>query len=216
MNEVNRTPSLQAGASPADDTRRLIVSALVDGEVSPSELEALLRDDEADAVRWDDDWATYQWIGEALRGASAVPSARASADFAAAVSQRLRHEALPVSEPAEAVAHVRGAAANDSVFRWKLAAGLASLAAVAAVGWNLVGRGGPAAAPAEGAQMAQVSPASPVAEAPVVVQTVQGQMLRDARLEQLLSEHRQYGGMSALQTSTGFLRNATYDSSPQR
>jgi sigma-E factor negative regulatory protein RseA len=51
---------------------------------------------------------------------------------------------------------------------------------------------------------------------PVVVQTAQGQVLRDARLEQLLSEHRQFGGMSALQAPAGFLRNATYDAAPQR
>jgi sigma-E factor negative regulatory protein RseA len=50
----------------------------------------------------------------------------------------------------------------------------------------------------------------------VVVQTTQGQVLRDPRLEQLLAEHRQFGGMSALQAPAGFLRNATYDSSPQR
>jgi sigma-E factor negative regulatory protein RseA len=50
----------------------------------------------------------------------------------------------------------------------------------------------------------------------VVVQTAQGQVLRDVRLEELLAEHRQYGGMSALQMPAGFLRNATYDAAPQR
>lgn len=50
----------------------------------------------------------------------------------------------------------------------------------------------------------------------VLVQTGQGQVLRDARLEELLAEHRQYGGMSALQMPAGFLRNATCDAAPQR
>jgi sigma-E factor negative regulatory protein RseA len=43
-----------------------------------------------------------------------------------------------------------------------------------------------------------------------------GPVLRDARLEQLLAEHRQYGGMSALQMPAGFLRDATQDTDPQR
>jgi sigma-E factor negative regulatory protein RseA len=50
----------------------------------------------------------------------------------------------------------------------------------------------------------------------VAVSTGQGILIRDARLEQMLAEHRQYGGMSALQMPAGFLRNATYDTAPQR
>ena len=38
-------------------------------------------------------------------------------------------------------------------------------------------------------------------------------LLRDARLEQLLTDHRQFAGQSALQGPTGFIRNATYDAS---
>ena len=45
----------------------------------------------------------------------------------------------------------------------------------------------------------------------VVVNTGQGPLIRDARLEELLAEHRQNGSMSALQMPTGFIRNATYD-----
>ena len=94
-------------------------------------------------------------------------------------------------------------------------AGLASLAAVVAVSWTLIENvsspvgGGP--------QLALVSsPATTSPTGAVVVQTAQGQVLRDARLEELLAEHRQYGGMSALQMPAGFLRNATYDAAPQR
>lgn len=107
-------------------------------------------------------------------------------------------------------------AANDAVFRWKLVAGLASLAAVVAVTWT-IGTGGQDGQLA-GPQMASATPMSESASTiqPVVVQTAQGQVLRDARLEQLLSEHRQFGGMSALQAPAGFLRNATYDAAPQR
>jgi sigma-E factor negative regulatory protein RseA len=47
----------------------------------------------------------------------------------------------------------------------------------------------------------------------VAVSTGQGVVIRDARLEELLAEHRQHGGMSALQMPTGFIRGATYDAS---
>jgi sigma-E factor negative regulatory protein RseA len=50
----------------------------------------------------------------------------------------------------------------------------------------------------------------------VVVQTPHGPVLRDPRLEQLLAQHRQYGGMSALQMPAGFLRDATQQADPQR
>jgi sigma-E factor negative regulatory protein RseA len=36
-------------------------------------------------------------------------------------------------------------------------------------------------------------------------------MLRDPRLDELLAEHRQAVGVTALGGSTGFLRNATFE-----
>jgi hypothetical protein len=36
-------------------------------------------------------------------------------------------------------------------------------------------------------------------------------MLRDPHLDALMAAHRQFGGPSALQNSSGFLRNATFD-----
>jgi len=39
----------------------------------------------------------------------------------------------------------------------------------------------------------------------------QAVMLRDPRLDALLAAHRQFGGTSALQMPSGFLRNATFD-----
>jgi sigma-E factor negative regulatory protein RseA len=125
------------------------------------------------------------------------------------------------------MAQVRGAAANDPVMRWKMAAGLASLAAVVAVSWSVIqGASAPGDSAVSAPQLAQVAPptdpAIPVVAAPdagstnVAVSTGQGILIRDARLEQMLAEHRQYGGMSALQMPAGFLRNATYDTAPQR
>lgn len=218
MNAVTRTPSQQAMPLSVEEARRLSVSALVDGELSAAELDALLQE-KADPAGWDADWKTFHLIGDVLRGSEPVVPSRLPSDFAATVMGRLHDEAVLQPVPTESVVHLRGAPANDAVFRWKLVAGLASMAAVAAVGWALVGTVTPSSG--AGPQVALASP--PVTqgvpqEAPqaVVVQTPQGQVLRDARLEQLLAEHRQYGGMSALQTPAGFLRNATYDAAPQR
>ena len=36
-------------------------------------------------------------------------------------------------------------------------------------------------------------------------------MIRDPNLDKLLAAHRQFGGASALGTSSGFLRNATFE-----
>lgn len=218
MNAVIPNTSSSMKPLDLDDARRLSVSALVDGELSAAELDALLLD-KTGPVGWDADWRAFHLIGEVLRGSEPVVPSRLPSDFAAQVTQRLREEAVFQPVSTEAVAHVRGAPANDAVFRWKLVAGLASLAAVAAVGWALVGTVTPSSS--TGPQLALTSPpaAQGMPQEPsqaVVVQTPQGQVLRDARLEQLLAEHRQYGGMSALQMPAGFLRNATYDAAPQR
>jgi len=154
-------------------------------------------------------------------------------DFLAGVRDRLAAEealptavsatpsVLPPASTSPVAGHVRAPAANDAVFRWKMVAGFASLAAVMAVSWTLLGTA--PGSPASGGQMAALtSPSSstqvPVAVAPpsaggqeVVVNTPQGPVIRDAQLEERLAEHRQYGGMSALQMPAGFLRNATYD-----
>ena len=189
------------------EVRGTAMSAFIDNELSPSELHGLLEDYAGDADARAD-WQAYHLIP--------VLPARPAPDFVAGVCERLRTERVDLAPSLAPTAPVRAPAANDSVFRWKLVAGVASLAAVVAVSWTLIGGAG---APANGAgsQLALVSgsPAQPQANA-VIVQTAQGQVLRDARLEELLAEHRQYGGMSALQMPAGFLRNATYDAAPQR
>ena len=199
------------------------VSALCDGELDAHSLDALLAQcrgrDEPLAQ-----WQRYQLIGDVLRGQGAAPGARAPQDFLAALNQRLDAEQAPqaVASSITAVPHVRGAAANDAAFRWKLVSGLASVVAVAAVGWTVLSQtpvAGPgpvlaqggAAAPAAALVVAQPAAAVPPQARPVVVSTSRGKVLRDPALERLLAEHRQHGGMSAFQSSTGFIRNATYD-----
>ena len=155
-----------------------------------------------------------------------------AADFLAAVRIGLAAPATPkldararlsVQALAPLSGRARAEAANDAVFRWKLVAGFASLAAVMAVSWSVVSGSGSNAA--VGAQLASRAPdvsapaavvatvVAPSANASVAVNTGQGVLIRDAQLEALLAEHRQHGGMSALQTPSGFIRNATYDAS---
>jgi len=113
-------------------------------------------------------------------------------------------------------------AANDAVFRWKLAAGFASLAAVAVVVWSIVGgAGGPlqqgavlASAPAQPDLVRSNQSATTVVTASsetVWVATPQGVVMRDPRLEELMRTHRQTGGGAAFQVPAGFLRAATHD-----
>src|SRR5690606_20258907 len=122
--------------------------------------------------------------------------------FLARLQQRLREEqpqrvlqAAPM-----ALALPREPAAND--WRWKLLAGVASVAAVAAVGWNMLGASAPAAS---GPQLAAAPAVTPAAVPRAAA------MIRDARLDQLLAAHRHLGAAGALQTSSGFLRNATFE-----
>lgn len=102
-------------------------------------------------------------------------------------------------------------AANTPSFRWKMVAGVASLLAVVAVGWNVAG--GLGTVPT-GQQLAQSTPAAPplqtVAQANATDADSQV-MLRDARLDALMAAHKQFGGTSALQMPAGFISNATYE-----
>lgn len=179
-----------------------LVSALVDGELDAAELARAM-----DAVQSDPRarscWRDYQLVGEVLRHGG-VAAAGASDE---AFVTRLRTRLGPVGQPALArevlVPEAIRTSANDSVWRWKLVAGLSSLMAVAVLGWQLVLLRPDAPAP----QLATVTPspaATPVAgETPV--------MIRDPRLDQLIAAHQQQGGTSALQMPAGFLRNATFE-----
>jgi len=120
--------------------------------------------------------------------------------------------------------------ANDS--RWRLVVGLASVAMVGVIAWQgFQGAGfqggqqasAPVANPSAATQLAQSSaPANAMTSlptAPLSANAGTGElamssppvMLRDPKLDALLAAHRQFGGTSALQMPTGFLRNATFE-----
>jgi len=209
-------------------SNRELVSALADGQLRGRDFERAveLASGDADAQAA---WQTYHLTGDVLR--SSDIACRTSDDaFMARLKASLAQEtvyskpAVMMSPVAEAgpVAARHAEAANESGFRWKLVAGFASLAAVAAIGWNAAGSLGKAdlqpqmakaPAPAIVAQPAAVS-ADAVAQQvqqPVNVAGTQQVMIRDPRLDELLSAHRQFGGTSALQMPAGFLRNATFE-----
>jgi len=183
-----------------------LLSALADGQLSGAELaeglDMLGRDAEAVSA-----WRTWHLIGDVMRSpelAAGTPNNL----FMSRLSQRLAAEALPQARAAgigvESAVESRVTAgvmaaepANDATFRWKLVAGLASVAAAVAVGWTLLSS--QSMAPA-GAQLAT---------APAVQGG--GVMIRDAELDELLAAHRQLGDATALQTPARFLRNATFE-----
>lgn len=198
-----------------------VLSALADGESTELECDVLLRN-AGDVPQLHQQWLSYQIIGQVLNGSLVEGSARSSQDFLKGVVAGLPSEVirdLPLA-PDVPQLHVRAGAANDPVMRWKWVAGVASLAAVMAVSWAVLrdAPGGPASlsgpvlASSEAAPVARVEPAASA----VVVNTAQGTLIRDARLEQLLAEHRQYGSMSALQMPAGFLRSATHEAAERR
>lgn len=200
---------------PAVTTSELL-SALADGYLGDEEFAAALQACEHDESALGC-WNTYHLIADVLRSpahASAPVAVDAELAFVGRFNKRLAQETRSKAElaPVEAamtapeqpvvdLIHPHAPASNDSNFRWKLVAGIASLAAVSAIAWNASALLAPASLP----QLAQASPPQ------IVVTSPQGPMVRDARLEELLAAHKQFSATSALQESSGFLRNATFE-----
>ena len=214
------------------DSVREAVSALADGQLQGEAfarvVDGVCVDGELQAT-----WRTYHVVGDVLR-AGRHSACTDSAQFLARFQARLAAEpavpmpAVPVmSESVPMIAHID--AANEPVFRWKLVAGVASLAAAAAIGWNWVGNGAavsasgpqlasqqvpPMQASSEGSVLAAMQQNAPAASAGATARVLVGSgapqvMLRDPRLDQLLEAHRQAAG--GAQMPSGFLRNATFE-----
>ncbi len=179
------------------------LSAMADGELNAQQTAALVQASQGNPHLLKT-WASYHAIGDALRtSARDAQSARVSAapDTAGVAQPPL--QATPL-------------AANDSVFRWKLVAGVAALAAVGSVVWSMVGVVDQAAQLAlrDGAGTTAVARSSTsidtVLDPRSAASSTNPVMIRDPRLDELLAAHKQLGGASALQQPAGFLRNATF------
>ena len=189
-----------------------MISALADGQLRGEALERVIQTVATDAQARTA-WHTYHLIGDVLRSGD-LPTGTAPATFLAGFQVRLEREQCrdQVADATNSIArgtlHTRTPAvfdseieaANDGSFRWKLVAGVASLAAVAAIGWTAIGT----MVRPEQPQLATALPLTG-AERPAV-------MIRDPRIDEMLAAHRQFGGgASALQMPAGFLRNATFE-----
>jgi sigma-E factor negative regulatory protein RseA len=214
------TASLATRAScvePEGLARREVLSAWVDAEASLDSA-SFLADDAAGSDEALDIWHRYHLIGDVLRAQGdvsvALPLSALSASHARAMAQHIMAKAggeplHPTPVIQEAPVSPMREAANDAVFRWKMVAGIATMAAVLSVAWGVSGVSPGAAGP--GAVLAQADHLATPTPSAVLVSTPNGPVLRDPRLEALMLAHRQAGGASALQVPAGFLRNATFD-----
>lgn len=189
-----------------------LLSALVDGELHGEELEQALAC--AESAEGCASWEIYHLVGDVLRSPdlahhsqhdllSGLREKLAQEPPLQLASSQLEQVTTGMAQTQERVVPLRDPAANSSVFRWKVAASFATVAAVAALGWNLLGS---VNAP-QGAQMA-AAPAS--ISTPVLVATGEGDVLRDPKLDALLANHQQYASRPSLQTPAEFLRNASF------
>lgn len=200
------------------------ISALVDGELSAHEFAhtvAQLADSPEDRLTW----LTYQVTRDVLQHGPSLAH-RADPAFMLRLKQSLAQEPPRVSDQfnikivattagkirARDLNDLRVDAANDAVFRWKWVAGVASVAVVTLMAWQVTGWD---SAPA-GAQLAQREAVAPEVSASLPTAFTAppiepARVLRDPQLDALLAAHRQFGGASALQMPAGFMRNATFD-----
>jgi sigma-E factor negative regulatory protein RseA len=181
---------------------REMISALADGQLRGDAFARGVELVSADAAAREA-WQTYHLIGDVMRSGE-LAAGTAPTAFLARFQLRLQQEQrlAVVGHKAPVVEAAVRPAANDGSFQWKLVAGFASLAAVAAIGWTVVGGLG---GKPDGGQVAAVPAGT------VIAGSERGAMIRDPRLDELLAAHRQLGGATALQTPAGFLRNATFD-----
>lgn len=201
------------------------LSALIDGEAdagTAAAASARWRDDAATRARWH----SYQLIGDALRSDELAGSGRDEA-FLQAVRARLQFEPV-VLAPVAGVAGSprRQGARRGGLRRWAppaaVAAGFLAVAGALTVtrmspeparpAPQLAQAPVPAAVPLPVVAAASAIAIEPLASAtPERAEPATGPMIRNARIDQYLAAHKQFGGSSALGVPSGFLRSATYE-----
>ncbi|MDO9142926.1 sigma-E factor negative regulatory protein [Rhodoferax sp.] len=193
-----------------------LVSALVDGQLRGTEFaQAMALLDESAEAR--QRWHSYHVVGDAMRTGQADVRPH-DADFVLRLRARLQQEpALPALQDAPDPVKIHGTltstakpSANDRW--WPLVVGLASVAMVTVVAWQ--GFQGLVAPDQQLAAAPRTSPATVTLAQSGAAAGAGGAapvMIRDPHIDALLAAHRQFGGTSALQAPTGFLRNATFE-----
>jgi sigma-E factor negative regulatory protein RseA len=193
-----------------DPTAAERLSALMDGELhDPAEVAQGCR-------AWRDDaalrqsWHRYHLIGDIMRSEDLAATGARDAAFLHGLRARLEAEPVVLApSPISREAAVR-------TRRWRWAGPAAVAAGFVAVAGVLVVTRAPAPEVVEQARAPAAAPQAvvvPVAAAPQpepAVTPVNGQLIRDARLDRYLAAHQQFAGSTALGPST-FLRRATTD-----
>jgi sigma-E factor negative regulatory protein RseA len=213
------------------------ISALVDGQLSEEEFSQALADLESSPesrAQWD----TYHLLGEVMRSGHGQVQPH-DAEFVSRLLQKLPVNAI--KEVAVSIENTRATvnnslnskSANDS--SWRLVAGFASVALIGVLTWQgmhwtgvsdpvavqqLAQQGAPVSAPLasavqlvgdESAVHRKILVRKDGTSALAMTSDEPQVMIRDPHLDALLAAHRQYGGASALQMPSGFLRNATFE-----
>ena len=208
------------------------VSALIDGELDESAVARACAQWRVDASAREA-WHAYQLIGDVLRSDDLASTASRDSAFLASLRERLAAEPVvlapqPVAAPAEilaqpAVANARAGGRRHWHTPAAVVAGFAVVASVLVVtrmpaasdtGAGLAARdGSPPIATL--ASTAAPSPASGIGSAQAFDRQVEqpslvldGQLVRDARLDEYLAAHKKFGGSSGPGVPSGFLRNA--------
>ena len=221
---TNDLDNRQPGSEPQGNAGRGLVSALADGQLRGREFARAVEDVSADGDARTT-WHVYHLVGDVLRSRELAACADDAA-FLARFQVRLERENAVTSSATQRNLNDTKIVANnvirtwangsfseknkrmtDSGLRFKLLAGVASVAAAGAIGWSMLGGQAGTAGPA-GAALALVPASTQLAQVPEQPQV----MIRDPRLDALLAAHKQFGGTSALQMPAGFLRNATFES----
>jgi sigma-E factor negative regulatory protein RseA len=233
--------------SPAEQDLAQRISALVDGEHDEAGYASTVARDAQAAARW----ARYQSIGDMLRSAELAPTARDETFMTrmrlslaaepvvvapaahAAIEAKTGAKMPPQAQPQHAHANANANAGSTglSAVAGRTTAILAGLAAaaIAALSWSSFGSkpqtpavelSQSATAPAVAVKVA--TPAEPAAASLVVVQTANGAVIRDARLDQYFAAHSGMrsgtglGNGASMAAPAAFVRSASIDSAAQQ
>lgn len=194
------------------------LSSLMDGELDASSVAGACRlwREDAQARR---EWHTFHLIGDVLRSEDLASHAARDAAFLASLHRKLADE--PVVLAPSAVTAPKPAATRRASWAapMAVAAGFMVVAGTLVVtqmagGLSLRESSGDAtmaSAPAGGLQAVVLvdNAASAAGDASGVV--LNGQLVRDVRLDEYLAAHKRFGGSSVPGGPSGFLRNAAAD-----
>lgn len=230
---VKKTETIDASESALSWQEQL--SACVDGELTQAQYQQMWKQmqSQSSGDELHAHFAMWSLVGEAMRNPSQA-QLQASEPFVLNFRNRLAGESVqqpPVEKKLkwlsmDAIARPGRDAANAAVLRWKMVAGFASLAAVAAIGWSNLSQN----TQAPGVQLAEVKYQAPLnlaqqgrgpgltlvsrntsglnmgAATSSPLDGGSGIMIRDARIDEVLSR-QQSARANALQPSADFLRS---------